>query len=164
MPQYEFYCERCNTLFTFYSPTVNTSKRPYCPRCKKEKLERQMSIFSRVSRTVDLEDGPELPVDESRMEKAMEMLAREAEGISDDDPRQAAKLMRKLSDAAGMSPGPGLEEALQRLEAGEDPEQIEAEMGDLMEEEEPFVFDNKKKATKATRRPPFRRDDTLYEL
>ncbi|MBW2107411.1 MAG: zinc ribbon domain-containing protein [Deltaproteobacteria bacterium] len=164
MPVYEFYCDRCNTLFNFYSRTVNTSKRPRCPKCKKKNLERQLSIFASVSRAGGDEDGPDLPVDESRMEKAMEMLAKEAEGINEDDPRQAAKLMRRLSDATGMSPGPGLEEALKRLEAGEDPEQIEAEMGDLIEEEEPFVFEGKKGGAKSGGRPPFRRDDTLYEL
>ncbi|MCK4728291.1 MAG: zinc ribbon domain-containing protein, partial [Desulfobacterales bacterium] len=37
MPIYEFYCEDCNTIFNFFSRSVNTTKRPPCPRCKQKK-------------------------------------------------------------------------------------------------------------------------------
>lgn len=96
------------------------------------------------------------------MEKAMGLLAQEADGINEDDPRQAADLMRKFTEATGASLGPGMEEALRRLEAGEDPDQIEAELGDLMEEEEPFVF-GAKRGGRVKRAKP-RRDETLYDL
>ena len=36
----------------------------------------------------------------------MNMLAGEAENINEDDPRQAANLMRKLTDMTGMELGP----------------------------------------------------------
>jgi len=161
MPIYEFYCEACNTIFNFFSKRVNTTKRPLCPSCKQKKLSRQMSTFARL--TGAKEEGlDDLPIDEAKMEKAMSLLAREAEGISEDDPRQAANLMRKLSDVAGVGLGPGMEEALKRMEAGEDPEQIEAEMGDLLEQEEPFVIEGKKGGRVKGRTPL--RDETLYEL
>jgi hypothetical protein len=48
------------------------------------------------------------------------------------------------------------------MEAGEDPEQIEAEMGDLLEEEDPLVFQGQKKTGR--QKPPPRKDDKLYEL
>jgi hypothetical protein len=96
------------------------------------------------------------------MEQAMGMLAREAEHINEDDPRQAAQLMRKLSDATGLRMGSGMEEALSRMERGEDPEKIEAEMGDLLEGEEPFLLEAKAIRSKRTLQP--RVDDTLYEL
>ena len=162
MPIYEFYCEDCNTVFNFFSRSVNTTKRPACPRCKRKKLQRQMSTFAKISGARDQGDADDLPLDESKMEKAMNLLAREAEGINEEDPRQAADLMRKLSDVAGIGLGPGMEEALRRMEAGEDPEQIEAEMGDLLEEEEPFLLEGKKGA-RARRSAP-ERDETLYEL
>ena len=104
----------------------------------------------------------DLPIDEAKMEKALNLLAREAEGMNEEDPRQAANLMRKLSDVAGIGLGPGMEEALKRMEAGEDPEQIEAEMGDLLEEEEPFLLEGKKGPR--GHRPPPKHDETLYEL
>jgi putative FmdB family regulatory protein len=163
MPIYEFYCKDCNTVFNFFSRSVNTRKRPVCPKCKKTKLERQMSTFASVTMGAkENGDVDDLPVDEAKMEKAMNMLAREAEGMKEDDPKQAVGLMRKLSDVAGIGFGPGMEEALSRMEAGEDPEQVEAEMGDLLNEEEPFLIGTKK-GRRAKRPEPFR-DDTLYEL
>jgi putative FmdB family regulatory protein len=162
MPIYEFYCENCNTIFNFFSTSVNTTKRPLCPKCKENKLKRQMSTFARIKGTKEQADMDDLPVDEAKMEKAMDLLAREADGINEDDPRQAARLMRKFTDATGASLGQSMEEALKRMEAGEDPEQIEAELGDAIEEDEPFIFEGKKGMRVKGARP--RRDETLYEL
>jgi putative FmdB family regulatory protein len=152
MPIYEFYCKKCHMIFNFFSSAVNTDKKPLCPRCRKVKLERQMSLFSRVRQRGEEEDTP-----------AMNLLGREAETLDENDPKQAANLMRKLSDMTGMNMGPGMEEALRRMEAGEDPEQIEQEMGDLLEGEDPFSFGEKKAGKGLKRRPPAR-DETLYEL
>jgi hypothetical protein len=96
------------------------------------------------------------------MEKAMSMLASEADSINEDDPRQAAKFMRKLTDATGLNLGPGMEEALGRMERGDDPERIEAEMGDILEGEEPFLTGTKGKRGQKKSKP--RVDETLYEL
>lgn len=101
-------------------------------------------------------------VDESKMMEAMNMLAGEADGIDENDPRQAANLMRKLSNMTGLDMGPQMEEMLRRMEAGEDPEQLESEMGDLMEGEDPFTF--KKKPGKPGRRRPPAVDSTMYDL
>ena len=72
--------------------------------------------------------------------KAMQMISSEAGRINEDDPRQAANLMRKLSEMTGIKLGEGMNEALKRMEAGEDPDQIESEMGDLLQSEDPFEF------------------------
>ena len=163
MPIYEFYCRKCNTIYSFFSRTVNTEKIPNCPKCKSVKLKRQMSIFARVSGGKEEAAGDDMPqIDEAKMEKAMAMLAGEADKISEDDPRQAAMLMRKLSDATGMNLGPGMEEALSRMERGEDPEKIEEEMGDLLEGEDPFIFGAK--AQKGRKKPKPKIDETLYDL
>ena len=106
----------------------------------------------------------DLPFDEGKMEKAMQMLAGEAENINEDDPRQAANLMRKLTDMTGLELGPGMQEALKRMESGEDPETIEAEMGDLLEQEDPFALPEKKGTSKGLKRPAPTRDETLYDL
>ena len=163
MPIYEFYCERCNTIFNFFSKSINTTKEPECPRCKTKTLSRQMSAFAFTGRAKEDGEIDDLPFDESKMEQAMQMLAGEAEKIDEDDPRQAAGLMRKLTDMTGLELGSGMEEALSRMERGEDPEQIEAEMGDLLESEDPFQITGKKGRDAARRRQP-RRDDTLYDL
>ena len=163
MPIYEFYCKKCHTLFSFFSATVNTDKRPLCPRCRKVKLERQMSLFSRVRHQGEEEDTPMPDIDEGKMAQAMDLLSREAEHVDENDPKQAVNLMRKLSDMTGMNLGSGMEEALRRMEAGEDPEQTEQEMGDLLEGEDPFSFGDKKSGKGTKRRPPAK-DETLYEL
>ena len=164
MPIYEFYCEDCNTIYNFFSKSVNTAKKPKCPGCKTKTLFRQMSAFAFTGKAKDTAETDDLPFDENKMERAMQMLAGEADKINEDDPRQAANLMRKLSDMTGLELGAGMNEALKRMEAGEDPDAIEAEMGDLLEEEEPFLLPEKKGNTKIGKRPPPRRDEKLYDL
>ncbi len=164
MPIYEFFCQNCNTVYKFFSRTVNTDKVPACPKCDNPKLERRVSMFAVISgkkeESSESDDMP--PIDESKMEKAMAMLAREAEGMNEEDPRQAAQLMRKLSDATGLKMGPGMEEALHRLEQGEDPDKIEEEMGDLLEDENPFILEKKAPASGGKPKPKI--DETLYDL
>lgn len=164
MPIYEFYCEDCNTIFNFFSRSVNTTKRPRCPKCKTRKLSRQVSVFAFTGKAKETGDMEDLPFDEGKMEQAMQMLAGEAEKINEDDPRQAANLMRKLSDMTGLELGPGMDEALRRMEKGEDPDQIEAEMGGLLEGEEPFLLLEKKGKGAKAGRPLPTRDETLYDL
>lgn len=164
MPIYEFFCADCNTIFNFFSRSVNTKKKPKCPRCKTRTLSRVMSRFAFTGKARESGDGDDLPIDEGRMEKAMQALAGEAESISEDDPRQAANLMRKLTDMTGLELGPGMTEALRRMERGEDPDQIEAEMGDLLEGEDPFVLPAKKGGKPGGGDPAPRRDETLYDL
>jgi putative FmdB family regulatory protein len=164
MPIYEFYCNDCNTIFNFFSKTVNTTKRPKCPRCKIKTLSRQLSAFAFAGKAKEDSNADDLPFDENKMEKAMQMLAGEADKINEDDPRQAANLMRKLSDMTGLELGAGMNEALKRMEAGEDPDAIEAEMGGLLEEEEPFLLSEKKGTAKKGKRPAPIRDETLYDL
>ncbi|HDH06199.1 MAG TPA: zinc ribbon domain-containing protein [Nitrospirae bacterium] len=161
MPIYEFYCEKCNTVYKFLSRTVNTEKIPDCPNCKDIKLRRRMSLFAAVSgKKEEGMDAGMPPVDEAKMEKAMNMLVKEADKINEDDPRQAANLMRKLTDATGMKMGAGMEEALNCLERGEDPEKIEQEMGGLLEGEKPFTIEGRGK--KGNRKTQHKIDETLY--
>jgi putative FmdB family regulatory protein len=169
MPIYEFYCSDCHALFNFFSKTINTDKCPTCPRCKRKKLERQVSLFAAVGRKAkgDADGMDDLPFDESKMEQAIGSLAGEAEHLNEDDPRQAAQLMRKFSNMTGIEYGKSMQDALGRMEAGEDPEKIESEMGDLMDsEEEPFLLPGQKGAGKghSRRQRPPDRDPTLYEM
>lgn len=163
MPIYEFYCSACNTIYNFFSRSVNTETIPFCPRCKSVKLERRMSLFSTMSSGKGESDEEGMPpIDDGRMEKAMEMLAGEADRIDEDDPRQAVSMMRKLSEAAGLNLSSGMEEALSRMERGEDPEKIEEEMGDILENEDPFSPESRGGKGKRRSRPSV--DETLYDL
>jgi hypothetical protein len=149
-------------IFNFFSQRVNTDKVPGCPKCNRPELERRMSTFS-ISRGLTESDDDIMPdLDETKMEKAMELIAREAGGLDEEDPRQAARLMKKMTEITGMEFGSEMKEALKRLEAGEDPDEIEADMGDLLDNEDPLSLLEKKK-TGLKSLPP-RKDDTLYDL
>ena len=163
MPIYEFYCHDCHTIFNFFSSRVNTEKRPDYPKCGRAQLEKKMSIFATIGKAREEGDDPLAGLDESRMEQALSGLMRQAEGMNEDDPRQMAALMRDFSRQTGLSLGDQMEEALCRLEAGEDPEQIEQEMGDVFDDDEPFSLESMKKRVRQGPRPPAH-DETLYEL
>jgi putative FmdB family regulatory protein len=172
MPFYEFYCSCCNTIFTFFSKTVNTEKRPPCPKCQKDCMSRMVSRFAVTGKAQkggsgdgEGSDGmPDFPIDEAKMERAMETLASEAENMNEEDPRQAAQLMRKLTDMTGLRLGDKMEEALSRMESGEDPDAIEQQMGD-MDENDLFKLDDKGAGSKSSRkRSAPARDETLYDM
>lgn len=163
MPVYEFYCKKCNIIFSFFSASVNTDRRPLCPECKETILERRMSLFSMSHHKKENEDaGPVDSFDEGKMEAALNLLSKEAEHMDENDPRQAAGFMRRFKDMTGMNLGPGMEEAIARMEAGEDPEKIEAEMGDLIDDNELFGFKQRTVRTKKNQAP--RVDEKIYDL
>ena len=178
MPIYEFYCATCNTVYSFLSRKVNPEARPACPACRTLTLQKQVSLFAapagKTAPTADAgeggpDGGPALnPVTEARMERAMQTLAGEAEALDADNPRQAADLMRKFSKASGVNFGPTMQEALNRMEAGEDPDAIDAELGDRIAQEDPCSLPEDAAGTAAgrvaRRRPLPRRDETLYEM
>ncbi|AOY57829.1 FmdB family zinc ribbon protein [Desulfococcus multivorans] len=164
MPIYEFYCSDCHTIYSFFSRTIDTTTCPTCPNCKNRRLTRQVSLFAFTGRARETDETDDLPVDDARMAKALATLEKEADKIDENDPRQAADLMRRLSDMTGLQLGQGMEEALARMARGEDPDAIESEMGDLLGDEAPFLPTGRKIVGSAGRRTAPRRDETLYDL
>lgn len=164
MPIYEFYCEQCNVIFNFFSSRINTTTRPDCPHCGKKKISRQMSTFATLSKTNEDGDDGSTGLDETRMEEAFVSLMQESEGMNEDDPRQMATLMRKFTEKTGMRLGDTMEEAISRMEKGEDPESIEQEMGDRLDGDDLFTFAGMKKTVQGTGKLPPSHDETLYEL
>ncbi len=164
MPIYEFYCETCNTIYKFLSKRINTDIIPDCPQCKSIKLNRQVSLFNTNTgaENPDTAENMMPHIDEDKMERAMNMIAREAENMNEGDPRQATSLVRKLSDAAGLEISENMEDALSRIEQGENPDTVEQEMSAILENEEPFVAGSKSKKSGSTKKPLV--DERLYEL
>jgi len=138
MPVYEFLCPSCNTIYSFHSFKIATDKVPTCPKCAADNLERVPSRFgvSSSKRTADgAQDGDDTGLDDPRMEREMMRLASELEGMDENDPRQMASAVRRMTEIAGEPITPAMEEMIRRLEAGEDPEKIEEDLGDALEEE-----------------------------
>ena len=80
------------------------------------------------------EGGGALPdLDDPRMMRAMGELERDMEHMDENNPRHMAHMMKKMKDImpAGSVPKE-LDVAIKRLEAGEDPEKIEEDMGDVL--------------------------------
>jgi putative FmdB family regulatory protein len=142
MPIYEFYCVDCHTVFSFFARTINSSKRPTCPRCGNPELEKRMSRFaiSKGATEGDLEaDGPMSP-DDARIERALEELAAEHDHMDHDDPHHAIPMIQKVYEIAGMPIPEKAQEVIRRIKAGEDPETLNEEFGDLWEmEDSPFM-------------------------
>jgi len=67
------------------------------------------------------------------MERAMMEFERDMEHVDENNPKHMAHMMRKMKDLmpAGSVPKE-LDVAIKRLEAGEDPEKIEEDMGDVL--------------------------------
>ncbi len=50
-----------------------------------------------------------------------------------------ARMMNKLFTMTGMQPSQAMQEAMRRMEAGEDPDRIDEEMGSILDAEEPML-------------------------
>ena len=176
MPIYEFYCEDCHRIYRFLSRRVNPEAQPACPRCERPGLERKPSTFA-VSRNLKEPDSsdPLEKIDEAKLERAMMELASEADKIDEEDPRQAASFLRRIYQAAGLPMGGAVEEMIRRMEAGEDPEALEQEYGDLLDED-PLLGEGNGDGAGAVKKTPGGRverlrrrlppsvDPELYEL
>jgi putative FmdB family regulatory protein len=141
MPIYEYACPKCRVIYNFLSKRTNPDRLPVCPKCGNKKMTKQMSRFA-MSRGLkepaaksEPESGePPMPdFDDPRMEKAMMEMERDMEHLDENNPKHMAHMMKKMKDL--MPPGTmpkELDVAIKRLEAGEDPEKIEEDMGDVL--------------------------------
>ena len=141
MPIYEYACPKCRVIFNFLSKRPNPDRLPVCPKCGNKKMEKQMSRFAMSrglkeppAKTEPQSGEPPTPdFDDPRMERAMMEMERDMEHLDENNPKHMAHMMRKMKDL--MPPGTmpkELDVAIKRLEAGEDPEKIEEDMGDVL--------------------------------
>lgn len=126
MPIYEYLCRDCHTVYQFFSRTTSPQAEPACPKVPGHRaLERQMSGFAfhgsapKTSPEGGAGDSPEVAAQ-------LEQLMGQMQGIDENDPRAMGRLMRRMSEITGEGmDDPALEEAVRRLEGGEDPERVE---------------------------------------
>ncbi len=137
MPIYEFLCGACNRIYSFHSFKVATEKIPTCPKCTATDLHRVPSCFgvAASAKTAAGDGDDDGDFDDPRVEQEMMRFAAELENMDENDPRTMAAAVRRMTEIAGEPVTPAMEEMIRRLEAGEDPEKVEEELGDALEEE-----------------------------
>lgn len=122
MPIYEYRCLDCRrrvSIFwrSFSELESENAAAPQCPRCGKTNLVRLISriavLRSEVSRLDNLADADML------------------DGLDEQDPKSIARWMRRMGRETGEDLGPEFDEMVDRLEAGQSPEEIEAAIPDL---------------------------------
>lgn len=155
MPIYEYLCPDCNRIYSFLSQKYNPDEAPACPKCGGTRLTKAVSRFAFVrsgpsggggsGEGGDMgemggmggmggmgEGGGPDPLDDPRVEREMMQLMAQAENMDENDPRQLGRLMRRMSEISGEPLDGEMEEAVRRLESGEDPERIEDDLGDVL--------------------------------
>jgi len=140
MPIYEFACPKCRKIFSFLSKRLNPDRLPVCPKCGNKKMEKQLSRFAMTRGLAEPaagsdagDEGPMPDLDDPRVARAMAEMERDLEHMDENNPRHMAHMMRKMKDILPPGAAPKeLDVAIKRLEAGEDPEKIEEDMGDVL--------------------------------
>ena len=142
MPIYEFACPKCRRIFSFLSKRMNPGRLPVCPKCGNKKMSKQVSRFAMskglkepaAKTETDMATSRRCRISTTRAStRAMMEMERDMEHLDENNPQHMAHMMRKMKDL--MPPGTmpkELDIAIKRLEAGEDPEKIEADMGDVL--------------------------------
>ena len=168
MPIYEFYCPDNNKVYSFLARSLAYRDRvPRCPDDPKLRMEKRVSKFAFVKGVGEpVAADPFEGADDAKMESFMAEMEREMSGMDETnpDPRQMGRLMRRMTEAMGDKAPPEMREMIRRLEAGEDPEKLEEEFGDLGEGEEGADFlTSAVKRIRAGFKAPMR-DPKLYEM
>jgi len=117
MPFYPYRCLDCKKRFDVFLTYAEYGVKPVtCPHCGGANVQRRINKV-RIARSED-----------SRLDSLGDM--GDLDGL-DDDPRALAQMMRKMSKEVGEDAGPELDEVIDRLEAGQSPEEIESALPDL---------------------------------
>ncbi len=117
MPTYDFICENCQQRFDVFLTYSEYGKQPvHCTYCGSDRVRRRMTKV-RITKS-----------EESRMENMMDESA--LEGL-EDDPKALGQMMKKMGKEMGEDLPPEFDDVVDRLEAGQSPEEIESALPDL---------------------------------
>jgi putative FmdB family regulatory protein len=172
MPIYEYACPECRRIYSFLARRVRSRKVPKCPRCGSRNLTRQLSSFAAPRGAAEPADGsvegsgsPVPDLDDPKLSRAMGEFEREMSRLDSNDPRQVARLIRRMKDALPRGAMPKeMDAALKRLEAGESPERIEEDMGDVLDKFLDAADGDEKTSRDRGGPKDFARDPGLYDL
>jgi len=109
MPIYEFRCQACGRPVSIFRRSISAPLNAACPHCGGSDLRRLVSRFAVVRGEDALLDGMD---DDS-------LLA----GVDESDPRSVAAWARKMGSRLGEDLGPEFDEMVERMEAGEMPDE-----------------------------------------
>lgn len=119
MPNYPYRCLNCQKRFEKFMTYDDYGKKPvHCPHCQSENVIRRINRV-RIARS-----------EESRLESLADPSA--LEGL-EDDPKALGRMMRQMGSEMGEELGPEFDEVVDRLEAGQSPDEIEQSLPDLGE-------------------------------
>jgi putative FmdB family regulatory protein len=117
MPFYQYRCLNCRRRFEIFQSYTEYGALPVtCPHCSSQSVQRRIGRI-RIARSED-----------SRLEDFDDPSAMD--GL-EENPQALGKMMRKMSREMGEEMGPEFDEVIDRLEAGQSPEDIESAMPDL---------------------------------
>jgi len=117
MPLYDFNCLDCNQRFDTHIPYSEYGKKKVaCPLCGSKNVKRRLPRV-RVKKS-----------DESRLESLADPSA--LAGL-EDDPKSLGRMMRKMGNEMGEELPPEFDDVVDRLEAGQSPEEIESALPDM---------------------------------
>lgn len=117
MPNYVFVCLDCRKRFEIFLSYSEYGNQPVsCPHCHSGHVQRRIGRI-RFARS-----------EESRLESLAD--PSNLDGL-DEDPQALGRMMRQMGREMGEELGPEFNEVVDRLEAGQSPEEIEAAIPDL---------------------------------
>ncbi len=118
MPTYDFVCNNCKQRFDLFMTFNEYGKKIVtCAHCGSKDVRRRVTKV-RIAKS-----------EESRMDS----MADEFSGFEglEDDPKAMGKMMRKMGKEMGEEVPPEFDEVVDRLEAGQNPDEIESSMPNL---------------------------------
>ncbi|MDD5468569.1 MAG: zinc ribbon domain-containing protein [Anaerolineales bacterium] len=117
MPTYQYRCLNCGKRFELFMSYSEYGARPVsCPHCHSNEVQRRIGRL-RIARS-----------EESRLENLADPSS--LAGL-EDDPKSLGRMMRRMGSEMGEEMGPEFDEVIDRLEAGQSPEEIEQSLPDL---------------------------------
>jgi len=111
MPIYEYRCNACNRRVSVFQRQITASTAAICPNCGGSDLRRLVSRFAVVRNEDQMLDSLD---DDSLLS-----------GVDENDPRSVAAWARKMQSKMGEEVEPEFEEMIDRMEAGEMPDEMD---------------------------------------
>ena len=127
MPRYDYRCQSCKKRSVIFQTYAEYGREKVkCPHCGSAELQRLIGRV-RIARS-----------EESRLDELSD--PSDWGDVDENDPRSMARMMRKMGSELGEDMPGEFDEVVDRLEAGEDPDEIEESMPDLGGGEDDFDF------------------------